>query len=162
MVTYRIPVPSEDSNKYGCFNKRYVLSGPYRIASIQAVKEKLIMNVAHLLHETDRHNGYPSCAVSVALSECQDALLLLEQVERELDTAARPVAAVVGRVRPAAAEAYLERAQLEILDKRLIDQAQQGKTHWFKGHHWDRLRAIRPDLAPATAGELNVSSNLCP
>lgn len=162
MATYRIPVPSEDSNKYGCFNKRYVRSEAYRIASIQAVKEQLIMSVAHLLHETDRHNGYPSCAVSVALSDCQDALLLLEQVERELDTAARPVAAVVGRVRPAAAKAYLEKAQQESRDKQLIRVAERGETHWFKDHHWSRLRAIRPDLAPAAAGESDAPSDLRP
>ena len=138
--------------KYGiCFTGKPSVRSSYKLNSLTAIKEKLILAYTSLLYEANR-SDYPSAGISSALGYCEEALLLLAELEPEVRHAKRPGSSLAGATQPVKALKYLYKVRQGILDRRLIDKATEGETHWFTPEHWDRLRSIRPDLAPAPAG----------
>jgi hypothetical protein len=122
-----------------------------KLNSLAAVKEKLILAYTSLLHEANR-SPY-SVGISCAFHSCEEALLLLTELEPEVRHAKRSSSSLAGATQPIKALEKLYKARQEILDRHLINKATEGETYWFTPEHWDRLRSIRPDLAPAAAGD---------
>jgi hypothetical protein len=149
----KIYVGSEAFRKYAIpsIRESYVRSS-YRQSSLVAVEEKLLQAYGALLLEANKFS-YPSVGVASALNACEEALLLLSVLETDVRTARRPGFSLAGTTQPVKALKQLHQVRQHLLDQRLIEKAISGETNWFKPEHWERLRSIRPDLAPAAAGD---------
>jgi hypothetical protein len=149
----KIPISKESSRRYGInFYGRQEVRSPYRQTSLKAIEEKILNACATLLRESARVE-YPSIAITHPLHECEDALLLLSELEPAIRSGRRPGSSLVGSTPPHDALARLRQIRQDVMDQHLIRNAEKGETSWFKPEHWERLKSIRSDLTPAPAGE---------
>jgi hypothetical protein len=129
---------------------------PFRQASIASTRNKLLAAIDLLHYEIEKCNGYPSSSVSGSFHYCQDALLLLSQLELDLAHGGRSTCSLIGNPNPCPAEIGWLNYKQKLLDARLINLAETQKTNCLSATHLSRLAEIRPDLiAPAPAGSSN-------
>jgi hypothetical protein len=151
-LTFKIPIKPQLFQRFKFYHPTSIRS-PFRQASIAAARDKLIQAIHFLTCETEKHGGYPTSAVLVSLNICQDALLLLSQVELDLTEGKRATRSVIGNPAPSQAEIDFLAYKQELLDARLAAVAHAHGTRHFNAEQLKRLAEIRPDLiASAPAG----------